>query len=368
MMIETLSTGDFLHRYNKSIVVDFKGHRNVLSTSVFNGGYRENLRAVFNHDLSPGPGMTCELKAPTYEGHLSIIAEELGYKPEETTGIGTVASMNNVSIKTECYKELTVSSIVTGGIEVNGGRVGEKAQLWECNGDFTKVKHGTINIILIIDANLPPGTLTRCLVTCAEGKTAALQELMAGSNYSSGLATGSGTDGTIIICNGESPLKLTDGGKHTKLGELIGITVKEAVKEALFRQTGLCPDSQHSMLKRLRRYGVNEEKIWKEYNKIEKEIKLQKADFIHNMHVMEREDALVTLSSLYVHLLDQLSWGLISSKETMEYGNMLMKKLSEKFHMEHNEINITNSGIDETIDVMLNNFTALMARKCGNLC
>ena len=35
----TLSTGDEVYRYEKSIVIFFKGRRKVLSTSVFNGGY-----------------------------------------------------------------------------------------------------------------------------------------------------------------------------------------------------------------------------------------------------------------------------------------------------------------------------------------
>ena len=39
MKLYTVSTGDTAYRYEKSIVVFFKGARKVLSTSVFNGGY-----------------------------------------------------------------------------------------------------------------------------------------------------------------------------------------------------------------------------------------------------------------------------------------------------------------------------------------
>ncbi|MCU6396733.1 adenosylcobinamide amidohydrolase, partial [Enterobacter quasiroggenkampii] len=109
---------------------------------------------------------------------------------------------------------------------------------------------------------------TRALVTCTEAKTAALQELMAGSNYSRGIATGSGTDGTIIVCNSKSKIKLTNAGKHSKLGELIGVAVKKAVKEALFLQTGLCAESQHSMLKRVKRFGIDENRILNKYAEI----------------------------------------------------------------------------------------------------
>ena len=49
-----LSTGDEVFRYDKSIVIFFKGKRKVLSTSVFNGGYHENYTAVFNHDAKQG--------------------------------------------------------------------------------------------------------------------------------------------------------------------------------------------------------------------------------------------------------------------------------------------------------------------------
>ena len=46
MMIETLATGDKLHRYNRCLVAKFNGRRNVLSTAMHNGGYREDLTAV----------------------------------------------------------------------------------------------------------------------------------------------------------------------------------------------------------------------------------------------------------------------------------------------------------------------------------
>ncbi|MDO9324602.1 MAG: adenosylcobinamide amidohydrolase, partial [Methanoregula sp.] len=35
-----------------AVVIRFHGPRNVLSTSWLNGGYREDLKAVFNHQIS----------------------------------------------------------------------------------------------------------------------------------------------------------------------------------------------------------------------------------------------------------------------------------------------------------------------------
>jgi adenosylcobinamide hydrolase len=95
LMIYRLSTGDGVHRYNKSIVIPFEGKRRALSTSPLNGGYREDLNAVFNNDGNPGAGMAYKLRAPTYKEHMRIIASELGLNPDKAAGISTAASMDN---------------------------------------------------------------------------------------------------------------------------------------------------------------------------------------------------------------------------------------------------------------------------------
>lgn len=97
-MIFKTDLGDEIHRYKKSIVVLFKGKRRVLSTSPINGGYNEDLKAIFNNDCNPGAGMACELKAPTYEEHMELIADELGLNSDTTAGIGTAASMTSLYI------------------------------------------------------------------------------------------------------------------------------------------------------------------------------------------------------------------------------------------------------------------------------
>lgn len=151
-----------------------------------------------------------------------------------------------------------MTAIVTGGIETNGGRVGDPADYYKPVEKPDKL--GTINIILILDADMPPGTLARALVTCTEAKTAAIQELLAGSNYSTGLATGSGTDQTIIVANSDSALYFEGAGKHSKMGELIGKTVTKAVKAALSKQSGLNPKTQHNVFRRLKTFSSNNAK------------------------------------------------------------------------------------------------------------
>jgi len=87
MLLCTLTTGDAVHRYNKRIVVQFKGPRKVLSTSILNGGYREDLKAVFNHDCSTGNDTDCTLRAPTYEEHMRLNAQDLGFDADTVTGM-----------------------------------------------------------------------------------------------------------------------------------------------------------------------------------------------------------------------------------------------------------------------------------------
>ena len=360
-MISSLSTGDRVRLYQKSLVVEFVEKRSVLSTSPFNGGYREDLVAVFNNDCNPGEGKIAEMRAPTYEAHMRLIAAELGLDPDRSAGLSTAASMENAAVKSECYEDLTVTAIVTGGIEINGGRVGDPASYHERKGQFEPLRLGTINIILVIDAKLPPGTLTRALVTCTEAKTAALQELMAGSNYSHGLATGSGTDGTILVCRAESGLVLTDAGKHAKLGELIGRTVKGTVKEALLLQTGLCPVFQHDILRRVKRYGIDEDTVFERYKKEQCGQLLQKSDFSDRLHELSHDRSLIAAASLYAHLLDQLDWALLEPDETGEMGAALAQMMAKKINLCFQWQKICGHTKETVMTQMVENFSSLLA-------
>lgn len=319
MPVAALSTGDTVYQEGTNIVVAFTGPRTVLSTSLFSGGYRNDLQAVFNHDMKRATGIT----AANYLTYLADTATSLGLDPARVSGMGTAASMENVAIRSESYQTLTVTAIATGGVEGNGGRVGDPAPYFMPGHKPAAYKPGTINIILVVDADLPAGTLARALVTCTEAKTAALQELVAGSRFSTGLATGSGTDQTMIIANPGSELYLEDAGKHSKLGELIGRTVKQAVKEALFRQTGLSSEKQHSVLRRMNRFGVTEDMLYQRY--MQGGGQADKARFTAALLDIERESPLVSYTSLYVHLLDQLQWQLLSGEEVTESGNALLR-------------------------------------------
>ncbi len=199
------------------------------------------MKHVFNHDCKENGQKHTPLKAPTYEEHMKLIAAELGLDPQYACGLSTAADMENVSIQSETYENLAVTAVVTGGIDVNGGRVGDPSQWHEANGISIPVT-GTINILLFIDAKLPEGTLTRALVTCTEAKTAALQELLAPSLYSSGIATGYGRTIRLSSRTPNPPLS-TYAGKHAKLGELIGRTVMRPSRKPCICRQASAPTS-----------------------------------------------------------------------------------------------------------------------------
>lgn len=332
MKLYTVSTGDVAYRYEKSIVLFFKGVRKVLSTSVFNGGYHENYKAVFNHDGKVGSGMPCEMLADTYTEHMQLLAKRIGLEPDFVTGMGTAADMENVAIESLTYKELTVTAIVTGGIETNGGRVGDPSDYYKPLEKPNKL--GTINIILVLGADMPPGTLARALVTCTEAKTAAIQELLAGSNYSTGLATGSGTDQTIIVADAEAELYLEGAGKHSKMGELIGKTVTKAVKAALSKQSGLNPESQHNVFRRLKRFKVTTQGIWELFKRQSSEHVL-KPEFLVAAEAIAVEPMMLTYTSLYIHLLDQFLWGLLGKDEVMNAAEKILCDIANEYNQEN---------------------------------
>lgn len=360
-----LDNGDKIYRYNKSVIIKFTGKRAVLSTGVINGGYSEHLTSIFNNDAKTAPGMGCQLKAPTYKEHMEILSQEMGLDPKYTSGLGTAADMENMSIVVERFSNLSVTALVTAGIETNGGRVGDEASYTENNGKVEKIeniKHGTINIIVSVDANLAPRTLTRALVTITEAKTAAIQELLEGSKYSHGIATGSGTDGTIVYANLESKDIYNDAGKHSKLGELIGKAVKKAVKDALSKQSNLNPETQKSIFRRFRRYGFSAEKIWSSYMELRPEIANKKLEYIEFIKKIERDEKLVALTSLYIHLMDQFDWGLLSKKIVEEECLNILKVVSSylNINFDAGKFEISREKYDNFFDYLVDRFIFIM--------
>lgn len=322
MLVGKTGSGEEIRLMEDCLVIYFPGPRRVVSTAKLNGGYREDLKAVFNHHVPPTlHGRESELPGGSWEGYLAHTAQRLGLPREHVAGLLTAAKMENASLKSRSYRELEITAVVTAGVDVNGGRAGDPARYYEEGGQWTFVG-GTINIILLINGDLPPHTLVRSLVTATEAKAAALQELMAPSRYSKGVATGSGTDQIVAVSNRESPHLFTDAGKHSKLGELIGGVVKEAVKEALEKETGLNALRQKNFLARLERYGLSSNDFW--YQAEREVVGLSRRAYLEHLEHLAREERLVALVAALLHLLDEYEWGLLSKESVLEVGRSMI--------------------------------------------
>ena len=359
-LIKKLSNDDWIAYKNHALIIYFAGKRNVLGSGPSLGGFQTGLKAVFNQD----GGRTTDMRAPTYEEHMQVVArEDLGLDPDACTGLSTAANMQHASIRQMIYDDFTVTVAATGGIDTNGGRVGDPS-VWHCrDGAYIPVKPGTINIMIHIDANLPPDIMVRAFITATEAKTAAIQELQLPSRYSHGLATGSGTDGMIIVSDPGSDVVLTNAGKHCKLGEYLGRAVKDAVKETLYRQTKAGYERQHDITRRLDRYGVTKETLTNLY--LEAESKPESGD---RFNQALRDDKQVTIAALYAHLLDQLDWELLSPKEAGCMAEVLLRQMAGKeYAYEECDLSIgdlqdKDQLIRELVDRYLETFISLVTR------
>jgi adenosylcobinamide hydrolase len=143
--------------------------------------------------------------------------------------------MDNLAVVTKEYKPFVVTALVTAGAKTNALRTGVDAGL-HIEGEEPK---GTVIIFILTNAKLTDGAMARALITVTEAKTAAFQDLNVPSSYSKSLqATGTGTD-SIMVVSGIAGPKVTYTGGHSKIGELMGKAVHEAVLEALGKQNGL---------------------------------------------------------------------------------------------------------------------------------
>jgi adenosylcobinamide hydrolase len=352
-----------VYRYSDTILVSLPEGRKTLTTSWLNGGYREDVRYVFNHMIPKGKHAPKELEGGTVPAYLRIIAEILGADPDTSSGLLTAANMDNVAIVMESFRGVEVTAIMTAGIEVNGGRAGDPASYYQEDGSHQFIQ-GTINMILLIGADLPEYAMARAIITASEAKAAALQQLMAPSRYSQGIATGSGTDMIAVVCDGTSSLTLTDAGQHSKLGELIGKAVIECTHKALEFQSDLTALSQRDMLVRLERFGISEADYWKVASGLNGANR--KAAFLKVLREMSKNPVLVGATATVLHIVDEISWDLIPETAGRKVAISVMKALPGVLGMNDP---IPFGELTDEKDLIIDNWvrvTAWMAKNCDH--
>lgn len=313
-LIFKTSLDDEIYYLKDTILVNFKHNRNGVSTSQLNGGTCELYKSVFNQHLSQD-------KIDYLESHdvcdyLINECNRLNIDSNYSTGLITLANMENLSIVNKSFKNLDVTAISTAGVRTNASRAGDPASYWQENGKFY---FGTINIILLLNAKLSKQTLMEAFMTATEAKSVALNNLKIPSQYSNGYATGTGTDGLCIFSNLDSDDEITNAGKHSKLGELIGRAVIESVTKAIGKQVWITNKSQSNALVRLNRYTLD-------INEFYESLDEDKNQFIRQLKIDAKKQDNVAITTSVLNLIDEVENNLIKKEDALDLAQKLVKE------------------------------------------
>lgn len=313
-LIFKTSIDDEIFYLKDTILINFKHNRNGISSSELNGGTCDLYKSVFNQHLSQD-------KIDYLETHniLNYLITECSLMEIDSnfsTGLITFAEMNNLSIISKSFKNVEVVAISTAGVRTNASKAGDLASYWQENGEF---HFGTINVILLINVNLSKTTLIEAFMTATEAKTVALNNLRIPSQYSNGYATGTGTDGLCIFSNIDSGDVVTNAGKHSKLGELIGKAVIESVTKAIAKQVWITNKSQSNVLVRLNRYSLD-------INEFYDNLDCEKFKFIKLLQSEMKKQDNVAISTSVLNLIDEVNCNLIKKEDALKLAKKIVKE------------------------------------------
>ena len=344
MLLGVYYDGVEIHREDKIIYARFLAPHLVISTCRMAGGIRDDLTHLYNHQ-------SCEPKGHQRPVHGLATSDPAAYHRAARAGsglpetgcaaLGTAANMRFAAIRRETFREIEVVAVCTGGVEGNAGRAGDPATVYEWDGAYERVgerepvAHGTINTLIFINHELTHGAMVRTVMTATEAKTAALQELAVNSRYSDGLATGTGTDQIGAASRLHTGAPLTGAGKHCVLGELIGKTVHDAVRETLMLQNGLTPAGQRSATIHLERFGTSRAEL---AEAVAAHLGEADGDVVRrNFKVIERDPLVVAAVAALAHLRDKMTWGVLPESCAAEiwaaYGAQLAAAVSGDYSM-----------------------------------
>lgn len=151
---------------------------------------------------------------------LHALAQRRGVS-EPFQGFMTAVYLNKTQSVTLREGDLTVTALVTAGVS-NATAAGLSTP--------AALTPGTINIILLIDANLTPAALVNAVITVSEAKTASLMAHNVRTPADDS-ATGTSTDAICIACTGRG-LVSDYAGPATVVGWLMARAVRHCLNAA----------------------------------------------------------------------------------------------------------------------------------------
>lgn len=186
----------------------------ILSSAVVGGGVMHG-RYIVNYHVRKG---YCH---PQPADDLTAFAQSRGIT-EPFVGLMTAALMQQTRVSTLRDSELTVSVVATAGLS-NPAAPGLSPP--------AVATPGTINLIVLIDAQLLPAAQVNAVITATEAKSHILLEREARTPEGH-LATGTSTDAVVVACTDRGE-PLPYAGPVTRVGWLIGRCVRQVLQQAL---------------------------------------------------------------------------------------------------------------------------------------
>ncbi len=218
------------------VLVSFASPWRTLSSAIVGGGFMETDH-IINLHVKKGYKSDCPQK------DIEKAVRRLELKGT-VVGMMTAADIKNAVQTHESKAGIEVKVIVTGGVS-NAAAAGENASMKGA---------GTINVIILTDADLSDPAFVNLVKTATEAKTLALHDLDVRCTTSAELiATGTSTDAIVVASSGVGE-KVEYAGTATCIGRLTGMAVRTAVKKAVENQDELA--ANRPIVKRLEERGI----------------------------------------------------------------------------------------------------------------
>jgi adenosylcobinamide amidohydrolase len=331
-----------IHREEKIIIVKLLEPCAAISTCRIGGGFRDDLTIACNHQCCEPRDHLDFMDSAIIddpEAYHKSICDYYDLPAHRTAILETAANMNNAAIETVTFRDLVVTAICTGGVECNSMAAGDPASVYETQGGFEVINDqdahqaGTINLMLFMNQTLTMAALIDCVMTATEAKAAVLRELGIYSRYSDSMATGTGTDQILVASRSGRALALTSGGKHTKLGELVGLVSLKALRETLIWQNSLSPNVQCCCLTHLGPLCPDEKTFCEGVGRF---LRSEQATlFTKNLASINLDPPTVAALASLVHVRDKCLWGVLPTACVKEMlvaeGAMVAAAVSGKF-------------------------------------
>ena len=193
-----------------------------VSGAIYNGGFRKT-KAILNMEVPEEYGDRRLHDDPIAFVKHSAEKLELSH---DFIGLITAAKIRNFALASEEKDGIVVKVVATAGCS-HAEAAGEEIDAQQID--------GTINVIVLIDANPSESCMVAALATTVEAKASAMRELDIRSRYTGELATGTITD-SIVVAATNTGRRMSLAGPASLLGQLVAHCTKKAIKEAITKQ------------------------------------------------------------------------------------------------------------------------------------